>query len=140
MEWNTTHSCFPPHTAVPAPGRFIWVAKLALSPLPYWRDTQERRHPLSDYFKLRNLGSAFVGAACVVQLVAHSFHILRVASSIESRSSHFSFLLLARKIIANASEHSRSAAVHSPGKVAPLGVLCLRVGAFTPLWSFILLC
>ena len=39
-----------------------------------------------------------------------------------------SFLLLAREIYAHTSEHSRRAVVRSPGKAAPLGVLCLRVG------------
>ena len=40
-------------------------------------------------------------------VVAHSIHSLRV-DEFESRSSHFSFLLLTREIYAHASEHSRS--------------------------------
>ena len=43
----------------------------------------------------------------MVQLVAHSFHNLRVASSNPARVTS-RFLLLAREINADASEHSRS--------------------------------
>ena len=66
-------------------------------------------------------------AARVVQLAAHPFHNIRVASWNPARVN-FSFLLLAREIYAHIVNTAVRAVVRSHGKAAPLGVLCLRVG------------
>ena len=66
-----------------------------------------------------------VRAARVVQLVAHLFHNLRVASSNPARVSSRFFFWQGRFVHmpVNAAVH---AVVRSPGKAAPLGVFCLR--------------
>ena len=66
----------------------------------------------------------------MVQLGAHSFHNLRVASSNPARVTSRFFLWQGRFIHmpVNTAVH---AVVRSPGKAVPLGVLFLRVGAFT---------
>ena len=55
----------------------------------------------------------------------------------ESRSSQFSFLLLAREIYAHAIKYNRSRGCPFTRKAAPLEVFCLRVGtsAFTRIIS-----
>ena len=68
----------------------------------------------------------------VVQLVTRSFHNLRVASSNPNQVTSRFFFCQGR-FCGNASERNAAvrAVVRSPGKAAPLGVLCLRVSAFT---------
>ena len=66
----------------------------------------------------------------MAQLVAHSFHNLRVASSNPARVTSC-FLFWQGSFIHMPVNTAVRAVVRSPGKAAPLGVLCLRVGAFT---------
>ena len=69
-------------------------------------------------------------AACVVQLEAHSFHNLRIASSNPARVASRFFFWQGRLIHTPVNTAVRTV-VRLPGKAAPLRVLCLRVGAFT---------
>ena len=66
----------------------------------------------------------------VVQLVAHSFHNLRVASSNPARVAS-PFFFWQGKFMHMPVNTAVRMVVHSPGKAVPLGVLYLRVGAFT---------
>ena len=69
-------------------------------------------------------------AARVVQLEVHSFHNRRVASSNPTRVISRFFFWQGRSMHMPVNTAVR-AVVRSPGKAVPLGVLCLRVGAFT---------
>ena len=69
------------------------------------------------------------------QLVAHSFHNLRVASSNPARATSRLFFWQGRFMHIPVNTAVR-AVVHSPDKAAPLGVLCLREGAFTVFLEF----
>ena len=66
----------------------------------------------------------------VVQLVAHSFYNLRVANSNPARAA-FRFFFEQGRFMHMSVNTAVRVVVRSPGKAAPLGVLCLRVGAFT---------
>ena len=66
----------------------------------------------------------------MVQLVAHSFHNLRVASSNPARVTSRFFFWQGRFMHMPVNTAVR-AVVRSPDKAAPLGVLYLRVDAFT---------
>ena len=69
-------------------------------------------------------------ARVAAQLVAHSFRNLRVASSNPARVTSRFFFLQGRFMHMPVNTAVR-AVVRSPGKAAPLGLLCLRVSAFT---------
>ena len=70
------------------------------------------------------------GKSCVAQLVAHSFHNFRAASSNPARVTSRFFFWQGRFMHMPVNTAVR-AVVRSHGKAVPLGVLCLRVVAFT---------